>query len=957
MGVIMKKLFYLMLMAATITAPAYGMAGRFGAFKNFYSRFTTKASPATSKSFFTTKKLAVATGLAWGTGAAYAYQNPDKVIQKMGITPSYKALDYINKKSWLTNYYAKNITTLDVSTFLKILEEDSEAIQALTQAAAQHIDKTSFYILQQIINKNPQAAQIFTQPAAQHIDKIDKYILNIILELNPQAAQAFTQPAAKNILELSSWFLEKIIELNPQAAQVFTQPATQHIVELSSQFPGREFLETIMKKNPAAAKVFTQSAAEHIDEISVPFLKKIMELNPQAAQVFTQPAAQHIVKLHNWFLGGSFLETIIEKNPEAAKVFTQAAAEHIEEMNYTFLKKIMKNNPDARELFAHAAVQHITTFSPHTLNKIIGKNQQAAKILTTAAAQHISTLAPSVLMNILNQNPQAAQIFTESVALRIDKIAPDILDSIMYKNPQAAQIFAESAVQHIDTISFDIVQRIFHHNQHVAKIFTQPAAQHIDKISPNILTRIMDLDPEAAQIFTEPAAQHIDKIKPYVLNKIMQQNHLAAKIFTPAAAQHITTLEPLVLTNILENPDAAQIFTESAAQNIIKMPTHILKIIVDKNPAAAEIFALAFKNKLQNLTSQPDRNLSTALSLGKLIREYKEFAQKNLELDNNVSQSEGHILANGDRINFKLSSIVNDQEALSFLNKIHEQEKKEVADGRQVFYHACKWQWNYTQDLYTHLLYTLHDKPVPSYRFMRINKDPFTTTYNDSKELHARNKLLKGARTYDDQRKKLLFMNHALFGNVNDTGSCTVDYWYRNRDYSKVTKTSKDIFTKLNRAYLYKKYEKDIQELEALHAKAENKGTFLLLSFSPQFLKETVYTARPGGYLKQVIVDGQATRDVQTILQTLKKNPEKLGESSDKLEYCLILTKDRALNPEYAEKDLKIYPFNMAKSEEYKAYCAKRDELMTKIRGDLKRQKDFIATDILLQEHILNEIL
>ena len=635
----MKKLLYLLLLLSTITAPAYGMGGRFSAFKNLYSRFSTKATP-TSARLFTPKKLAVATGLTLGTGAAvYAYQNPDKVIQKIDMKPSYKALGYINQKSWLTHYYAKNITTLDQDTFEKILQEDPEAIHVLTQAAAQHIDKVDWNILEKIINKNPDAAKIFAPPAAQHIDKVD-----------------------------------------------------------------------------------------------LRMLMKIMEQIPDAAQIFIQPAAQHIDKVHWW-----------------------------------------------------------------------------------------------------------------------------VLYHLLYKNPQAAEIF------------------------------TQAAAQRIDKVNCGILAEIIERNPKAAQIFTQPAAQHIDKVDTYVLTKI-----------------------------------------------------------IDKNPEAAGIFAVVLQNKWQNITSHSEQNLITTLRLNEISEKYRKITNKTLAMNlahDNSSQTEGHIKNNYPAIADRLSSIILDSESVAFLNKIHRQEEIELVEGRYVFYHACKWQWNYTQDLYTHLLSTLHDKEIPTYRFLRINKDPYTTTYNDSKELKTRNTLLHEGRTYDDQSRKLFFMNHALFGNANTKDCCTVDYWYENRDQSKVTKTSKEIFTKLNQADLYSKYEKDIKELEVLHAKAANKGTFLLLSFSPEFLKETVYAARPHGYLKKVSIDKQETGDVKAILETLKQNPQKLGKSSDKIEYCLILTKDRALNPEYAGKDIKIYPFNMAKPKEYQDYCAKRDELMAKIGTEIKQDKRFGTTN------------
>ena len=647
-----KLLIYLSLIAAITTEPVFAnpgfttwkatqpslkaiagtascFAGKFGPYtKNLHTRFSTKAMPVTKatptnyKRFFTYKALAT-TGIVIGAGAAasstgwalgalfYAYNNPKEFIEReVGIEASYKALDCINKRSWLTNYYAKNITRLDHPTFNEIIKQDPEAIHILTLAAAQHIDKVDWRILETIIKKNPPAIHILTQAAAQHIDKMH-------------------------------WFI----------------------------------LETIINKNLQAVQIFTPAAAQHIDKMS-------------------------------WYM----LETIINKNPQAVQVFTQAAAQHIAQMD------------------------------------------------------------PNVLQEIMIQNPRAKQIFTEA------------LDAF-----------------------------------------------------------IKDLKNESES-----------------LNKLM-------------------------------------IFAK-------------YKIITGKDIP---------KTVFQNDSS---------------------------------SQTTSHFATNYPTIMQQFGkTLLSNPEAVTFLEKIFNQEKKEIAEDRYIFYHACKWDGDFTQDLYTHLLYTLHDKPIPPYRFLRFNKDPLTTTYKDSKELNTRNELLlQGAKTSNGQNKKLLFLNHALFGNVKEQGSCTLEYWFTNRggNYHYVKKTSEDIFSKLNQPDLYKKYQKDVEYLEKLHAQAENNGTFLLLSFSPEFLEQTIYSAEPGGFLKHVTIDNQKTRNVATILETLKKSPQKLGESSDRIEYCLVLTKDRALNPEYAGKDIKIYPFNMAKPKEYNEYCAKRDELMAKIHTDLKQEKSFITTDI-----------
>lgn len=641
----MKKLLMYLLLTALSATPAYGFAGRFGAYtKNLYQKASTRFVPAPATvslgyKRFLTPKAAVATGLAIA-GTTYAYKNPEKVAGLIGIDQTYSILNVVNKKSLLTEHYAKNITTLNAENFNKIIKQDPQAAKVLTPYAAQHIDEMNPFVLIAIIDEYPEAAKIFTQPAAQHIDTMHPMVLGKILAVNPEAAISFYQTTALHFDKMNPWF----------------------------------------------------------------FLKNMCKI-PQACEPITQAASLNILHIY-------------------------------------------KNN----------------SF---------------------------------------------------------------IFDVIMIMYPPAERIFQQSAIQQI--------------------------RQNIAQIDPEVLKYFMYKDP----IITKP-------------------------IFTKALDATIKDLK-----NTQSKP-------------------------------------------LNNLLLSENYKIVTGQEMPKVVYQ-----------NDSPSQTGGHLATNSSSIVAQFgSTLLSDQQAVTFLEKVFNQERKEIAEDRYVFHHACQWKWDLAQDFYTHLYYTLQDKQVPLYRFLRFDN----TTTNLEEEKAIRKKIMRQGEPRD-LRPRLLFMNHAIFGNSDNEGSCTAQYWYENADWSRTTISAPDIFKKLNRPDIYEKYKEDIQKIEILHKQAENKGTWLLLSFDKKFLKNSVYAAAPCGYKTQVLIDNQNVDKVSKILTTLKTNPEKLGSRSDALEYCLALTKDLALNPEYAGKDIKIYPFNTAKPKEYGEYCAKRDELMAKIKADLHSAKTIKITE------------
>jgi hypothetical protein len=188
-------------------------------------------------------------------------------------------------------------------------------------------------------------------------------------------------------------------------------------------------------------------------------------------------------------------------------------------------------------------------------------------------------------------------------------------------------------------------------------------------------------------------------------------------------------------------------------------------------------------------------------------------------------------------------------------------------------------------------------------------------------------------------------MNHGLFSNVNTPGSCTFNYWLSDSDQSLLQarnqSETQELFKKAQLESYYSKYEAAVKELELLHDNARKSGLLLLISVKPEICDNYIYPTTAGGYLKQMDTDKGRISKTSQAIALLKNDPAALREYVDRAEYGMLLSNRYALNPDKAGKDIKIFPFSLAHgSQEYAAYCTKRDELINNIKQDIANQNN-----------------
>jgi len=274
------------------------------------------------------------------------------------------------------------------------------------------------------------------------------------------------------------------------------------------------------------------------------------------------------------------------------------------------------------------------------------------------------------------------------------------------------------------------------------------------------------------------------------------------------------------------------------------------------------------------------------------------------------------------------------------LTSLYCKELEENTKGRYTFVHAQQWKWEWFSWLYKKLYETTQHISVTNYQFLRFNRIKNSNSHKETEIYTYLKNYGRGSDRTRLLRNRLLFLNAALFANTSELGSCSVEYWCHNDDNSHVRHntskiTSRFIFNKFDLATLYDRYQKEIADLEREHALLTRRGNLILFSLAKPLVQSHVYMARNGGYKQYVAIKTDLTDDTPAFVQELKKNPTNLSET-DKIEFCLILTKDRTLRP---SPELTMFTFNDIEPAKWEKFCKKRDALFDRIKRDIETTK------------------
>lgn len=295
-----------------------------------------------------------------------------------------------------------------------------------------------------------------------------------------------------------------------------------------------------------------------------------------------------------------------------------------------------------------------------------------------------------------------------------------------------------------------------------------------------------------------------------------------------------------------------------------------------------------------------------------------------------LTQTEAHLKIYKDIVDKYLMhhpDVVYDIPAIIEQEKLHD-------ETHYVFYHTQIIRLSVMQDFLKELYQLFSLAKLSDFVFLRNPHEA-----NEKEDPNAIAQDIKTGFFLDDHnvnlRKKLLSVNLAFFGNINDSGESTYHYFNGNRNINPpaLRETFRRVFSflKIDPKYL-DEIEKMLQDLRLMQENAVvlqifvpkekvDKCVYLSLAFGKPYPNEIVASCYD--YKK-----GHHTR-IAPILDYYKEHPEKIADL-DKLQARITLSRDIMLNPESGVKIRRYGTVDQYKNNTYKAR-------MREIAGEVAR--------------------
>lgn len=269
------------------------------------------------------------------------------------------------------------------------------------------------------------------------------------------------------------------------------------------------------------------------------------------------------------------------------------------------------------------------------------------------------------------------------------------------------------------------------------------------------------------------------------------------------------------------------------------------------------------------------------------------------------------------------------------------EKEKELHQKYYTFIHGQRLHYLFFEQLHTFLCQKLNKVHIDNFLFLHI-KHIKQTPEDLKKEKQQRKAILKDGRKTNNDRKKLLFVNRAFFGNLTNLGSCSANYISNNNNVGNIDLTLKKIFSINNLKELYSKYKIELKSLYKKFNELSKYGACILIAVPKESAQKQIYTAFPGGYkrtiwLKDIFgLSWRWTNDVKYLFDLLHTNPSKIGDI-DQIEFCIPMTADTygGLNP---ESGIKMFPFIATDSQKLADYYQEQHELFERIKKDIEVQ-------------------
>ncbi len=740
-------------------------------------------------------------------------------------------------------------------------------------------------------------------------------------------------------LPIGRYVIKRMVKNCPIARKQIIPHIIDNIKFAGSQ-DGRLFITEIIEKYPDAREQIIQYIVSDFNRLieswdGINLIEKIIIIYPDVRQQIISYIVNDFNRLIELQDGRLLIENIIKRYPDARQQVISYMVNNFDRLIESFygiysIREIIEKYPDAREQIIPCIISNIERLAESSEGKYLTE-----KIII----EKYPDAREQIILSIVN----SFERLIESLEGR------SLIKVIIEKNPDAREQIISYIVNNFDRLIESNGGRL------LVKVIIEKYPDVREQIAPCIINnfdRLIELDGGRllVKVIIEKYPDVREQITPCIIKNV-------ARLIESDGGR-------LLVKVIIEKyPDVREQIAPCIIKNVARLiescsGTFLIKVIIEKDPSARQYIKENYKKK--KITKLPLLLFSyfcEKFPQDKCLRDRlkEESHEYGIEgIIKRILYLKSCPTGKNDRLESSLSTVKHieryrneiiteliEEHAFSsnFSSMLDRAFKKEVElekSGYVAFKHGQEWGHGLPEKWFTTLWAITKEKQVTGFIFLHVK--PLIKDNNLAGETEMRERLLRNEMGSYNDWQHLLFMNYALFGNTDNLWSSSVGYAVKNHNEGKINISLKNVFNYLGHEDIYKKYEKQLQELEQEYQGLSKYGSMVVIGVPEDKLSDSVYLTTSRGQKKKIHIEGIGeTDDIKTIITTLRHAPEKIKDS-DRMEFVLTMTQDKhgGLNP---ESGIKVHMFDAVDPEKLAVFRKKESLLLEQIKQEIRQEK------------------
>ncbi len=813
------------------------------------------------------------------------------------------------------------------------------------------------YLIKKIIENDSKARLQVISYIVNNFDRLIKSqagrsLIAMIIKSDLSARQQIISYIMNNFKRLiESWnrinLIENIMEKDPDARQQIIPHIISNI-KFAGSLDGRLFIEDIIEKYPDVRQQIIPCIVNNFEKLikswdGILLIKVIIEKYPDVRQQIIQYIVSNFDRLIESFKGKYLIKNIVKNDPDVRQQITPCIVNNFEklieswEKGIDLINAIIENDPSARQQIIPRIVNNFDRLieakgGTFFIKVIIGKDPDARQQITPCIVNNFEKLIKSwdgiyLIGDIIKKDSSARQQIAKWTISNVEKLIElergrSLIKVIMESDPIARQQIIPCIVNNFEKLikSWDgilLIKVIIENDLSTRQQIIPRIINNFDRLvesyyGERLLIREIIEYPDVRQQIVLSVAEFPYRWKAII--HFIESESARAQILSCIKENYketkITKLPLIIFCHLCE-----EFPHDECLRNKLKKDSHEYGI-----EGVIKRFCY-----LQSCPEKKNDRLKSSLPTVKHIERYRKIIIKLIGAD--------------------FSFIRSDAFSSNFLSMLDRTFRKEVElekSGYIAFKHGQRWGYGLSEKWFTTLWAITKEKSITDFIFLHVK--PLVKDENLTDETEMRERLLMSGRSSNDDRQHLLFMNYALFGNTGNLGNSSVGYAAGNDNVGSINISLKNVFNYLGHKYIYKKYEKQLQELEQEYKGLSKYGSMVVIGVPEDKLADSVYLATDFGQKVKMYIEGIGeTDDIKTIIVALRYAlPERI-KNSDLLQFVLIMTQDKhgGLNP---ESGIKVHLFDAADPEKLAVFRKKESLLLEQIKQEVEQEKSKKST-------------